>query len=193
MESKDGLPVIAFATAAEWEAWLDANHASSKGLWAKIAKKGTGPTTTQYHELLDGALCYGWIDGQKGALDATWWLQKFTPRSKQSRWSQVNQAKVAALTAQGRMRPTGLAEVERAKADGRWEAAYEPPSKVTLPEDLQAALDADPALAEAWTKLNKTNRYAIAYRLRDAKRPETRARRLAEYLQMLREGRSLYP
>jgi uncharacterized protein YdeI (YjbR/CyaY-like superfamily) len=190
---KDGLPVIAFATEADWEAWLMANHGTSKGLWIKIAKKASGVTTIDYAQALDGALCWGWIDGQKGALDKQFFLQRFTPRGPRSKWSQINRDKVSALEAQGRMRPAGIAEVERAKADGRWDDAYEPQSRATVPDDLQAALDADPAAAAFFATLDRVNRFSILFRLRDAKKPETRARRLAQFVQMLAEGRKIYP
>src|SRR4051812_40675174 len=166
------MDVLAFSSQAEFEAWMEANHAAVDGIWMKIAKKGTGTATCSAPEALDVCLCFGWIDGQRKTLDETYFLQKYTPRRARSKWSQINVAKVAELTAAGRMRPAGLAEVERAKADGRWEAAYPSQRNLAVPEDLQAALDADPVAAANFAGLSSQNRYAILYRLHDAKRPE---------------------
>ena len=149
--------------------------------------------TVSYAEALDIALCFGWIDGQKGALDDAYWLQKFTPRRERSRWSKVNRDKATALIEQGRMRPAGLAEVERARGDGRWDAAYDSPSTAAVPPDLQRALDADPQAAAFFETINSQNRYSILYRIQDAKRAETRARRIEKFVTMLREGRTLHP
>jgi len=187
------LPVLAFASQAAWREWLEAQHASSKGLWLKIAKKGSGADTVSYAEALDVALCYGWIDGQKDAFDARWWLQRFTPRGRRSKWSKINCAKATALIEAGRMRPAGLREVERAKADGRWEAAYDSPSNLTVPQDLADALEANPEAKAFFATLNRTNRYAILYRLHDAKRPGTRAQRIEKFVAMLGRGEALYP
>jgi uncharacterized protein YdeI (YjbR/CyaY-like superfamily) len=184
--------VIAFDSDAAWEAWLEAHHATSDGIWMKIAKKGTGIPTVAYPEVLDTALCFGWIDGQRKALDDRYFLQRFTPRRARSRWSQVNRDKVAALTTAGRMRPAGIAEVERAKADGRWDAAYAGVRTMEVPADLQRELDARPGAAAFFATLNSQNRYAILYRLHDAKRPETRARRLEKFIAMLEAGETLY-
>jgi uncharacterized protein YdeI (YjbR/CyaY-like superfamily) len=193
VDSKQGLPIVPFASSAEWEAWLEAEHATSRGLWLKLAKKGAGVDSVSYPEAVEVALCYGWIDGQAGSVDERFWLQKFTPRGPRSKWSQINRDRVAELQRAGRMRPAGLAEVERARQDGRWDAAYEPPSRATVPDDLQRALDASPAARAAFDALDGRNRYAILYRLHDAKKPETRARRLDQFLAMLAEGRKLYP
>jgi uncharacterized protein YdeI (YjbR/CyaY-like superfamily) len=187
------LPILAFASPAEWEAWLDEHHASSDGVWVKFAKKASGIPTVVYAEALEVALCHGWIDGQVKRFDEDWYLQRFTPRRARSRWSQINRDKAEALIAAGRMRPAGLAEVERARADGRWDAAYASPSAITVPDDLRAALDADPAAREAFAGLSSQNRYAILYRVHDAKRPETRARRIAQFVAMLAEGRTPHP
>jgi uncharacterized protein YdeI (YjbR/CyaY-like superfamily) len=187
------LPILAFASPAEWEAWLDEHHASSDGVWVKFAKKAAGIPTVVYAEALEVALCHGWIDGQVKRFDEDWYLQRFTPRRARSRWSQINRDKAEALIAAGRMRPAGLAEVERARADGRWDAAYASPSAITVPDDLRAALDADPAAREAFAGLSSQNRYAILYRVHDAKRPETRARRIARFVAMLAEGRTPHP
>jgi len=191
-QGKDGKPILAFASDAEWEAWLDAEHAASDGVWLKFAKKGSGVETVVYAEALDVALCYGWIDSQVSRLDERFYLQKFTPRRARSKWSQINREKIEALTKQGRMKPAGLEQVELAKADGRWDAAYASPLNVGVPDDLQAALDASPRAAEFWAGLNKSNRFAILYQLQDAKKPETRARRLEKFVGMLERREKLY-
>jgi uncharacterized protein YdeI (YjbR/CyaY-like superfamily) len=189
---KDGKPILAFASQAEWEAWLDAEHAGSDGVWIKFAKKGSGVPTVSYPEALDVALCYGWIDSQVRSLDERFYLQKFTPRRSRSKWSRINCAKIEELIEQGRMKPAGLAQVELARADGRWEAAYASPATVEVPDDLQAALDASPKAAGFWTELNKSNRYAVIFQLEDAKKPETRLRRLERFVGMLERGEKLY-
>jgi uncharacterized protein YdeI (YjbR/CyaY-like superfamily) len=193
VETKQGLLVLSFGRAEEWEDWLEANHAIVTGLWLKIAKKESGITSISYQEALDAALCYGWIDGQKAPYDDRFWLQRFTPRSKKSKWSRINRDKVLELERQGRMKTAGMTQVEAARADGRWADAYEPQSMMTVPEDLRRELDADPEAAAFFAILDRTNRYAILYRLRDAKRPDTRTRRLEQFVQLLREGRKLYP
>ena len=193
METKQNLPILSFASQKKWEEWLAKNHQSSKGLWLKIAKKGAETSTGNYAEALESALCYGWIDGQKGALDEDFWLQKFTPRGPRSKWSKVNREKADALIENGRMKPAGLAEVERAKADGRWEAAYDAQSKATVPEDLQRELDANPDAAAFLATLDSANRYAILYRLQEAKKPETRVRRIEKFIGMLKRGEKVHP
>ncbi|MEA2286251.1 MAG: hypothetical protein QOJ21_2294 [Solirubrobacteraceae bacterium] len=190
---RDGLPIVSFLSPDEWEEWLDDEYATSRGVWLKIARKGTGRLSVSYDEALDVALAYGWIDGQKGRYDDEHWVQRFTPRTPRSRWSKINCARAGALIAAGRMRPAGLAEVERAKADGRWEAAYDGQSTATVPEDLQRALDASPAARDFFATLSGANRYAILYRVQDAKRPDTRARRIAQLVEMLAERRTLHP
>lgn len=189
---KDGKPILQLASQAEWEAWLDAEHGTSDGVWLKFAKKGSGAETVVYAEALEVALCYGWIDSQVARLDERFYLQKFTPRRPRSKWSRINRGKIEELTRKGRMKPAGLEQVELAKVDGRWEAAYASPASVEIPEDLQAALDASPQAAEFWERLNKSNRYAIVFQLEDAKKPETRERRLAKFLAMLERGEKLY-
>jgi uncharacterized protein YdeI (YjbR/CyaY-like superfamily) len=193
MESKQGRPIISFASREEWEAWLEAHHEGSGGIWMKIAKKDAGVETLRYPEALESALCYGWIDGQRVSLDDRFFLQKFTPRGPRSRWSRVNRDKVVELQRQGRMKPAGMAEVERARADGRWDAAYEGQRTATVPDDLQQALDANPAARTFFATLDSRNRYAILYRVQDAKRPETRARRIATFIDMLNEQKKPYP
>ena len=181
-----------FATAADFETWLDAHHDGHPGIWLKIAKKGSSSRSISYAEAIEVALCFGWIDGQKARLDDQHWLQRMTPRSKRSRWSKINRDKAEELIATGRMRASGLAEVQRARADGRWADAYEGQAKAPVPDDLQHALDEDQALAAAFAALDAQNRYAIIWRLNDAKRPETRARRLSKYLDMLRRGERIH-
>jgi uncharacterized protein YdeI (YjbR/CyaY-like superfamily) len=188
----DELPQIAFASDAEWEAWLEEHHADSPGVAVKIAKKTSGIPSVVYPQVLDIAICFGWIDGRRNALDDQYFLQRFTPRRARSRWSQINRDKAEALIKAGRMRPAGLAEVERAKADGRWAAAYGGQRAMPVPEDLQRELDARPQAAAFFAQLNSQNRYAILYRLHDAKRPETRARRLEQFVAMLEAGETIY-
>ena len=189
---KDELPVIAFASRAAFAEWLAAEHERASGLWLKIAKKDTGIATVTYAEALQVALCHGWIDGQKGRFDDRFFLQRFTPRRARSRWSKVNVEHAERLIAAGEMAPAGLREVERAKADGRWDAAYERQSRITVPDDLAAALDANPEAAAFFATLNSVNRYAVLYRVLDAKRPETRARRIEKFVAMLATGEKLY-
>ena len=193
MSTKSDLPIMPFASREAWEAWLEEQHATSDGLWLKLAKKGSGIETVTFAEALDVALCYGWIDSQADKFDGDYWLQRFTPRKLRSKWSQVNREKVAKLIEAGRMKPAGLREVERAKADGRWDAAYEPPSTATVPDDLRAELEKNVAAREFFETLDRTNRYAILHRIQDARKPETRARRIAKYVAMLAEGKKPYP
>jgi uncharacterized protein YdeI (YjbR/CyaY-like superfamily) len=189
----DDLPQQPFASEADWERWLEHNHAASAGLWIRMAKKDAGIDSVRYPEVLDCALCFGWIDGRREALDERYFLQRFTPRRAGSRWSQINRDKAERLIAVGRMRPAGLAEVERAKADGRWEAAYAGQRVSAIPDDLQRELDARPKAKAFFAELNSQNRYAITYRLQDAKKPETRAQRLAKFVAMLEAGERIYP
>lgn len=191
VELRDGLPIIAFETAADFAAWIEA-HIADGGLWLKIAKKASGVTTVDYAQALDVALCYGWIDGQKQSYDGTYFLQRFTPRRPKSVWSKVNVEKVAALIKEGKMLPEGLAAVEAAKADGRWEAAYDSARTMGIAEDFAAALEANPKAKAFWATLNKTNTYAFNYRIQSAKKPETRAARIEKFIAMLNEGRSIY-
>jgi uncharacterized protein YdeI (YjbR/CyaY-like superfamily) len=186
------LPQIAFASGAEWEAWLQEHHADSPGVAMKVAKKASGIASVVYPEVLDIAICFGWIDGRRNGLDDQYFLQRFTPRRARSRWSQINRDKAEALIKAGRMRPAGLAEVERAKADGRWAAAYGGQRAMTVPEDLQRELDARPEAAAFFAQLSSQNRYSILYRLHDAKRAETRARRLEKFVAMLEAGETIY-
>jgi uncharacterized protein YdeI (YjbR/CyaY-like superfamily) len=176
---------------AHWERWLEEHHATASDAWVKIAKKGSGVTTVRYPEVLDTAICFGWIDAVRRPLDEIYFLQRFTPRRPRSKWSQVNREKVLALTASGRMRPAGQAQVEAAKADGRWDAAYEPQSRVSIPDDLQRALDAEPRAKEFFATLKGQRRYAFLYRLHNVKTQTARERRIASYIELLREGKTL--
>jgi uncharacterized protein YdeI (YjbR/CyaY-like superfamily) len=193
MGAEDGLSTISFPSVIEWEAWLEENHAASDGVWVEIAKKGTGIESVRYPEVLETALCFGWIDGRREGLDDRHFLQRFTPRRPRSRWSRINRETAERLIEEKRMRPAGHAEVERAKADGRWEAAYEGQRRSTVPDDLQRELDARPKAKANFAGLNSRNRYAILYRLQDAKRPQTRARRLAKFVEMLEAGETIHP
>ena len=193
MPVADDLPVIAFPSREQFADWLGEHHEDAAGLWIKIAKKGTGIDTVTHAEALEEALCHGWIDGQRQAHDETRFLQRFTPRKPRSRWSKINRDKATALIASGAMKPAGLREVERAKADGRWDAAYEGQRTATVPDDLQAALGANPEAREFFETLDSQNRYAVLYRVQDAKRPETRARRIAKFVAMLARGEKLHP
>ena len=182
-----------FAGPDEFRAWLLEHHDSSAGIWLKLAKKGSGLTSITYDEAVEVALTFGWIDGQARPGDDTYYLQGFTRRRPQSPWSRRNRDRVEALIAAGAMEPSGLAEVERARADGRWDRAYESPRTATSPADLLEALAARPAARDFFETLNSTNRYAILYRIQDAKRPETRARRIATFVDMLECGEKPYP
>ena len=193
MTVRHELPVIKLASRNAWAAWLGRRHADSAGVWLKIAKKAAGTHTVSYAEAVDVALCYGWIDGQKDKLDDDFWLQRFTPRRPKSKWSQRNRARALELIDTGEMQAAGLREVERAKADGRWDAAYEAQSSATVPDDLSRALKRDKKAAAFFAGLDSRNRYAILYRIQDAKKPETRARRVEQFVGMLHEGRTIYP
>jgi uncharacterized protein YdeI (YjbR/CyaY-like superfamily) len=191
--SEQDLPVRAFGSAAQWQAWLEAEHATSDGIWLKIGKRTATEPSVSYAEALEVALCFGWIDGQKRSLDADYWLQRFTPRKAGSRWSKINTAKADALIGAGRMRPAGQREVDQARADGRWDTAYHGQRASTVPYDLRQALDLNPAAAEFFTSISSVNRYAIIYRIGSVKRAETRARKIAEYVQMLAEHKTIHP
>jgi uncharacterized protein YdeI (YjbR/CyaY-like superfamily) len=193
MGAEDGLATILFPSPEAWERWLEENHAGCEGVWIKMAKKSVEIDSVRYPEVLESALCFGWIDGRREALDQLHFLQRFTPRRRRSRWSRINRETAERLIADGRMRPPGLAEVERARADGRWDAAYEGSRRSTVPPDLQSELDARPRAGTFFEGLSSQNRYAIIYRLHDAKRPETRARRLAKFVAMLEAGETLHP
>ena len=191
--AKPDLPVLPFPSERAWEAWLAKNHAASPGVWLKFAKKGSGVPSVYYPQALEVALCYGWIDGQLKSLDERYYLQRFTPRRPKSKWSKINCTKATGLIEAGRMKPPGLRQIEAARADGRWDSAYGSPATITVPPDLQAALEKNPKAKAFFATLTGRNRYAILYRMYDAKRPETRAKRIAEFVKMLSEGRKPYP
>lgn len=188
----DELPIHLFSGPAELEEWLEENHDSSQGVWLKIAKKGAAEPSVTYDEAVELALCFGWIDSQVRRFDDQHYVQRFTPRRPRGRWSRINREKAEAVIAAGRMRPAGLAEVESAKADGRWDAAYEGQRTAKVPPDLERALDANPAAAEFFASLDSANRYAIVYRLDEAKKPETRERRLKKFVAMLERGEKIH-
>ncbi len=189
----DERTVEQFAGPDEFRAWLDAHYATSNGIWLKIAKKGAAASSLTYDEALDVALTFGWIDGQKRSGDATFWLQGFSRRGARSVWSKRNREKAQALVDAGAMKPSGLVEVERAKADGRWADAYAGQREAEEPPDLLAALAEKPAALRFYGTLNSANRYAILYRIQDAKRPETRAARITKFTEMLNRGEKIYP
>jgi uncharacterized protein YdeI (YjbR/CyaY-like superfamily) len=184
---------MTFASAAAWAEWLEENHALESGIWLRIAKRESGAAGVGYDDALRVALCFGWIDGQKARGGSGYWLQRFTPRSARSRWSKINRARAEELAGAGEMRPAGLREVERARADGRWDAAYDGSRTAAVPADLQAALDAEPAAKAFFATLDRANRYAVLYRVQDAKRPQTRARRIETFVAMLAAGEKLHP
>jgi uncharacterized protein YdeI (YjbR/CyaY-like superfamily) len=187
-------PTLILSDAAAFRDWLDANKHSSGGVWLVLAKKNTtDPTSLTYAQALEEALCQGWIDGQKRSRDATTFTQRFTPRRRTSRWSKRNVDLAEGLIADGRMLPSGLVEIERAKAHGRWAAAYSGQATATVPDDLAAALVANAAAGSAFRSLNGANRYSLLYRIETAKRAETRARRIAQFVAMLARGETIHP
>lgn len=188
MATHDTYPVLLFAEAAGWAEWLDAHHHVRPGVWLRLAKKASSLHSLSRAEALDIALCYGWIDGQANKYDADSWLQKFTPRRARSTWSKRNREHVERLIESGMMRPAGLAAIEAAKVDGRWDRAYDGPASATVPDDFQAALDREPAAKAFFESLNRSTRFAILYRIQSAVRPETRARRINNLVEMLARG-----
>ena len=192
-ESYKNLPVILFEQQQDWAAWLEQNHAVSSGAWLRLAKKASGLQSVSYAEALEVALCYGWIDGQKNSYDESSWLQKFTPRGAKSVWSKINRDKALALIESGQMKPAGLAAVESAKQDGRWDAAYDSASTISVPDDFQAELDKNPPAQAFFATLNSTNRYAILFRIQTARKAETRTKRIQEFIRMLERQEKLYP
>jgi uncharacterized protein YdeI (YjbR/CyaY-like superfamily) len=186
-------PVQLFKDKKAWKAWLSKNHLTSSGLWLRIAKKAASIKTLSYGEALEVALCYGWIDGQKKTYDEITWLQKFTPRGSRSIWSAINREKATELIKNGLMQPAGLRAIERAKENGQWEAAYDSQSTIALPEDFQAELDKNVKAKAFFATLNSVNRYAILFRLQTAKKPETRAKRLRQFMDMLEKKEKLHP
>ena len=193
MKNSDNVPIMSFETQQSWEVWLKENHAETKGIWLKIAKKEARSPSVSYAEALDSALCYGWIDGQKAAFDDKYWLQKFTPRTAKSIWSKVNCGKAEALIAEGRMQPAGLRQVELAQADGRWGRAYESQSKIKIPDDFQRELDKNPKAKDFFNTLDSANRYAFLFRIHAAKKPETRSAKIQKFVEMLNQQQKLHP
>jgi len=191
-KSKDQ-PVLLFTSQKDWAKWLDKNHANSSGIWMRLAKKASELKSVNYAEALDVALCYGWIDGQKKSYDEESWLQKFTPRGAKSIWSKINREKAEALIATGKMKPAGLQAIEKAKLDGRWDAAYDSQSKATVPEDFQVELDKNKKAKDFFATLKSVNRYAILFRIQTAKKAETRAKRIQQFIQMLERNETIHP
>jgi uncharacterized protein YdeI (YjbR/CyaY-like superfamily) len=189
----DDLPVLAFESQAAFEEWLEAHHADSPGIYVKIAKKGSGEASLTQQQMVESMLCFGWIDGRANRLDDTHFLQRVTPRRPKSPWSQRNVEWVGRLVEAGRMRPAGLAAVEAARADGRWEQAYAGPATITVPDDLAAALAAEPEAQQTFDALNRTNRYAVLWRVHTARTPTGRAKRIASLVEMLAKGEQLHP
>jgi len=189
---KSGVPIVSFETKPGFYNWLGANHQQCDGVWLRMYKKASGVPTINWEEAIEMAMCFGWIDSLKKSYDEISYIQKFTPRRKRSLWSKKNCQTCERLIAEGLMRPAGLAQIEAAKTDGRWEAAYDSPKNMTVPEDFVAAIEQYPEAAAIYKTLSKTNLYAIAFRLRTAKKPETRQRRFEVLLAMLRDGKKIY-
>ena len=185
-------PTLPFKTPRAFALWLKRNHAKVPGVWVKIAKAASGIPSIKYPEAVEEALCWGWIDGQMRSIDDCWYVQKFTPRTKRSPWSKINCTRVQSLIDAGRMQPAGLAEIERAKRDGRWGRAYDSPKTASVPADLAAALEKSPRAAKFFQTLDAQNRYAILHRLQTASKPEIRARRMAEFVEMLKKEQKIY-
>jgi uncharacterized protein YdeI (YjbR/CyaY-like superfamily) len=191
--AKRDLPVLAFKSQQAWDAWLTSQPVGSKGLWLKLAKKSSGVATVSKQEAIDAALCHGWIDGQLDSFDDKYWLVRFTPRQSASKWSEKNRARALQLVELGRIQPAGLNEIERAKKDGRWNAAYAPQSTAQVPDDLRAALAKNRRAKSFFETLDSRNRYAILYRIHNAKKAETRMARIEKFVAMLTEGKTIYP
>jgi uncharacterized protein YdeI (YjbR/CyaY-like superfamily) len=191
-DMRAGLPILAFADARAFDAWLQSQGPMAPGLWLKLAKKGAPERTLTRSEAIDAALCHGWIDGQLDAYNDHSWLIRITPRKPRSKWSELNRRRASDLLAEGRMRPAGLAQIETAKTDGRWDRAYAPASVAEPPPDLAAALDANPKAAAFFATLTGANRYAILYRIGAVKTPETRARKVAQFVAMLERGETIH-
>ena len=186
------LPILPFASKQDFDNWLAENHDKSNGLWLKLAKKGTDVSSITYDEAVEASLCYGWIDSQKKGFNKTFWLQRFTPRKPKSIWSRDNREKAEALIANGQIQPAGLAAVELARQNGRWEAAYDSQGTITVPDDLLAELDQNPKAKASFATLNSANRYAILFRLQTARKAETRAKRLHQFVEMLERGEKIH-
>jgi len=191
--AKRDLPIMAFKSQSAWDIWLASHSGKSKGLWLKLAKKSSGIASVSHQEAVEAALCHGWIDGQGDAFDERYWLIRFTPRKPKSIWSQKNRAKALQLIEQGRMKPAGLREIEKAKKDGRWDSAYAPQSTAAIPDDLRAALAKNRKAGRFFETLDSRNRYAILHRVHTAKKAETRAQRVKTFVSMLSRGETIYP
>jgi len=185
------LPILPFENKKKWADWLARQHDKSIGVWLKLAKKNSGIPSITYDEALEVALCYGWIDGQKGSFDEQYWLQKFTPRGQKSIWSKINTEKAEKLIASGKMNPAGLRAVEAAKKDGRWEAAYASQKHISIPEDFQAALDKNQKARIFFATLKSAERYSFLFRIQTAKKPETRAKRIRQFIEMLEKSEKI--
>jgi len=192
MTKSGEFPILTFVSKKKWADWLARQYDKFAGVWLKIAKKDTGIPSVTYEEALDVALCYGWIDGQKKGFDDQYWLQKFTPRGPKSIWSKINTEKAERLIASGEMKPAGLKAIELAKQDGRWAAAYEGQKRISIPEDFQAALNKNKKAKEFFETLNSVNRYAILFRIHNAKKPETRAKKIQQFVEMLERGEKIH-
>jgi uncharacterized protein YdeI (YjbR/CyaY-like superfamily) len=191
--ARPNAPILQFRHQQAWAAWLDKNHAASPGVWLRLGKKTSAVPSVSYSEAIDTALCHGWIDGQKKSDSEHTWLQKCTPRGKKSIWSKINRQKALTLIKSGRMKPAGLREIERAKKDGRWRAAYDSQSRATAPSDFQAALDRNTRAKAFFATLKGRNRYAVLFRIQTAKKAETRAKRIQQFVKMLEENQTIYP
>jgi uncharacterized protein YdeI (YjbR/CyaY-like superfamily) len=192
-KSSAALSIKPFERQQDWARWLKENHSTSPGVWLQLAKKGTDIKSVLYEEAVETALCFGWIDGQKEAHSEQYWLQKFTPRSDKSVWSKINKAKALALIKAGKMKPAGLNEIERAKRDGRWDAAYDSAGKSVVPSDFQSALDGNARARDFFGTLDSRNRYAVVFRIQTAKTAETRAKRMSQFVQMLERHEKIHP
>ena len=193
MSKPSDLQTLPFASQKAWANWLETWHDKSAGVWLKLSKKDSGIPSVTYEEALDVALCHGWIDGQKKGFDEKYWLQKFTPRGPKSIWSKINTGKAERLIVSGLMKPAGLKAIEAAKADGRWAQAYDSQKNISVPEDFQSALDKNKKAKAFFATLNSANRYAILFRIQTAKKVETRAERIQQFVEMLEKNEKLYP
>ena len=191
-KSTTELPIHYFKRQQDWFAWLNDNHATSSGVWLRLTKKGNDTPSVSYEEAIEIALCFGWIDGQKKSLSEQFWLQKFSHRAVNSVWSKINKNKALTLIKTGKMKPAGLKEIELAKVDGRWEAAYDSASKATVPSDFQSALDRNARANEFFGTLDSRNRYAVLFRIQTAKKPETRAKKISQFILMLERHEKLH-
>lgn len=192
MSSRADQPIVQLPDRAAWARWLEDNHATSPGVWLKLAKKGSGVPSVSSSEAVEVALCFGWVDSQGATIDHAFWKMRFTPRTRRSKWSQKNRETALRLIESGEMRPAGLSEVDAARADGRWDAAYASPRNITVPDDLKAALAANPEAEKRFGELDSRNRYAILFRVHDAKKPETRRRRIEKFVAMLAAAETIY-